>query len=268
VQPLIDTGLLIREPEEAYHARAADHLTSHQLADFRKCPLLYRKKQLGLVSDEDRPAYRLGRAAHTLILEGRDRFEAKYATGGPINPSTGQPYGPRTKAYADWAASLGKEVLTDDEAALCARMNGGVGDNSLASDLLAEGVPEGVVRAEYCGLACQARIDWVNPDRGIVDLKTCDDLTWLESDARRYGYAHQLGFYRALLAEACGERLPVYLIAVEKREPFRCGVWRMGEDVLAQAQTENEASIARLVRCQEADAWPTLYEDLRVFDYL
>jgi len=259
---------LIREPADAYQAKAAEHLTSHRLADFRKCPVLYRRKQLGLIKDEDRPAYRLGRAAHVLILEGRDRFEARYAVGGPINQKTGQPYGPRTKAYAEWAASLDKEVLTDDEATLCARMNAGVGANEIASDLLAEGIPEGVVRTEHCGISCQARIDWINPQRGIIDLKTCDDLTYLESDARRYGYAYQLAFYRALLAKACGDRLPVYLVAVEKKEPFRCGVWRMGEDVLALAQKENEEAIERLKRCREADTWPTLYEDLRVFDYL
>ena len=82
MQPLISLDCLTCEPADVYHARAADHLTSHQLADFRKCPLLYRNKQLGLIEDEDRPAYRLGRAAHTLILEGRDRFEARYAVGG------------------------------------------------------------------------------------------------------------------------------------------------------------------------------------------
>ena len=77
-------AFLIRETAEEYHAKSKDHLSSHQLGDFRKCPLLYRKKKLGLVADEDRPAYQIGRALHTLVLEGRDRFEAEYAVGGPI----------------------------------------------------------------------------------------------------------------------------------------------------------------------------------------
>ncbi len=157
---------LIREPADVYHAQAREYLSSHALADFRRCPLLYRRKQLGLIPDEDRPAYRLGRAAHTLILEGRARFEGDYAVGGPVNPSTGQPYGPRTKAYAEWAASLDKEVLTDSEAALIEQMNAGVSRSTIACSLLADGVPEGVVRAEYCGVACQARFDWVHPDCG------------------------------------------------------------------------------------------------------
>ena len=66
---------LIREPADVYHAQAGKYLSSHQLADFRRNPLLFRKKELGLVQDEDRPAYVVGRAAHVLILEGREAYE-------------------------------------------------------------------------------------------------------------------------------------------------------------------------------------------------
>jgi len=99
------TGIdfLVRESEAEYRRRAETHLTSHALADFRKCPLLYWKKKQGLIPDEDRPAYLVGRAAHKLILEGIEAFEGAYAVGGPINPNSGRPYGPRTKAYAEWA---------------------------------------------------------------------------------------------------------------------------------------------------------------------
>jgi hypothetical protein len=90
---------VIQEPAEKYHAKAKEYLSSHALSDFRRCPLLYHKKKLGLVEDEDRPAYLLGRALHTLALEGRDRFEAEYVVGGPINPKTGELFGSNTKDY-------------------------------------------------------------------------------------------------------------------------------------------------------------------------
>ena len=46
-----------------------------------------------------------------------------------------------------------------------------------------------MVRAEYGGVACQARIDWLNPidGRGIVDLKTCDNLDDFERDIHLVG---------------------------------------------------------------------------------
>ena len=106
-----DLGSVIREPEAVYRQKANAYLTSHGLGDFKKCPLLFHKKRQGLIEDEDRPAYLVGRATHTLVLEGRERFDVEYAVGGPINPSTGTPYGPTTKAFAEWAASCGKQVL-------------------------------------------------------------------------------------------------------------------------------------------------------------
>jgi len=42
-----------------------------------------------------------------------------------------------------------------------------------------------------------------------------------------------MAFYRAVLAQATGQVVPVHIIAVEKRPPFRCGVWQLDEGALA-----------------------------------
>ncbi len=259
---------ILRESHATYQEKAREYLTSHQLADFRRCPLLYRKKKLGLIGEEDRPAFLVGRALHTLVLEGRDAFEEQYAVGGPVNPKTGELYGSNTKAFAEWAARQGKPVLTVQQHDLVQRMAEGVRGHGLARDLLSEGVPEGVVRAEYCQMPCQIRMDWFDPHRGLVDLKTCDDLDWFEADARRYGYVHQVAFYQAVLSKVIALPMPVHFIAVEKKEPYRSGVWKVHEDALAQARRENEAAIERLRRCMATDTWPSGYEECRVFDYV
>jgi hypothetical protein len=262
---------ITHESAETYRAKAGEYLTSHRLADFRKSPLLYHWKRQGLAKDEDRPAYQIGRAGHVLILEGRERFEQEYEIGGPINPRTGLPFGAGTKAFTEWAEAQGKPVLTAEQAQLVEHMHAGVMAHDLARRMLADGVAEGVVRCIYRGVASQIRIDWYSSQFGIVDLKTADDLTWFESDARRFGYAHQLAFYRAVFATAATKSpldVPVHLIAVEKKEPFRCGVWRLGEDVLAIAQKDNEQAIDRLKQCMQTAAWPTGYEQVRAFDWL
>ena len=264
----IDTSFVVRESMSVYRKKAKENLSSHALADFRSDPLLFRKKELGLVVEEDRPAFRIGRAAHTLVLEGCDVFEKHYAVGGPVNPKTGEIYGSRTKAYQAWADEQGKPVLTNEQAQLIKDLNDSVHTHKHARELLSDGIPEGVVRAEYCGTWCQIRVDWLNPQRRLVDLKTCDNLGWMEMDARTYQYAHQLAFYRAVLAQVTENLVPVYLVAVEKREPYRCGVWLVGQDVLAIAQKENEQAIERLRKCRKNDVWPTGYEDVRTFDYI
>jgi hypothetical protein len=259
---------LIREPADVYHAKACDYLSSHQLAEFRRCPVLYQRRQLGLLEDMDRPAYLLGRAAHTLILEGLDVFDETFAVGGPINPRTGQPFGSGTKAWSEWADMQAKQVLSNEQFDTISRMNQAVQTHPVAMTLLAEGTPEGVVRADYCHMPCQIRLDWFEPHHGIVDLKTCDDLTWFEADARRFGYVHQMAFYRAVLAQVVGVRMPVHIVAVEKKEPFRCGVWKVDADTLTIAEQDNAAAIDRLRQCLAEDHWPTGYEELRVFDLI
>jgi len=86
----IDLNILA-EPAAQYHAKADRYLSSHQLLDFIRCPWLHRKKAVGLIEDSDSASYLIGRAAHTLILEGRDAFEAAFAR----RPS---PSGPRSRA--------------------------------------------------------------------------------------------------------------------------------------------------------------------------
>ena len=184
----IDLNILESEPADHYHAQADRYLSSHQLLDFIKCPWLHRKKTIGLIEESESASYLIGRAAHTRILEGPDALESDFALGGPINEKTGKPFGAATKAFAEWAASQGEPVLSHDQVDLIEQMAAGVDMNDEALALLLFGRAEGVVRAEYCNTPCQIRIDWTNPGRGIVDLKTCDDLTWFEADARRYGY--------------------------------------------------------------------------------
>lgn len=259
---------ILCEPAEVYQQKGSEHLTSHQLADFRRCPLLFQKKKLGLVEEEDRPAFLVGRALHTLVLEGQETFDQQYAMGGPVNPRTRQPFGPNTKAFAQWAAEQGKPVLTTAQLELVENMATSVRSHQVAGELLCDGMPEGVVRTEYCNVPYQARIDWFDPRCGIVELKTCDDLDWFESDARRYGYIHQMAFYQALLLQVLAVAMPVHLIAVEKKEPYRCGVWKVHQDVLDACRSENEQAIDRLRHCQSTDTWPTGYEQVRLFDYV
>ena len=270
MKPLTDLSFLIHEPDEVYHAKAEHFLSSHQLADFRSDPYLFWKRRSGLAPKEpDRPAYRIGRAAHCRILQGQKAFEEGHAIGGPINEKTGEPFGTRTKTYAEWADAQNKPVITFDEAALIENLNAAVQAHPLAARLLSNGVAEGVVRCDHRGVPCQARLDWLNPERGLIDLKTCDNLRWFETETRAYGYVHQLAFYRAVLAQVIGgQYVPGHLIAVEKGEPFRCGVWVIADNILNQAQKENEAAIERLKRYDEAGAWPTGYEELRTFDWL
>ena len=111
----MNINFITQEPADEYHARSrsGEFMSSHLLADFRESPALYRKKVTGEIEDKDSSAFVIGRAAHCLILEGRKAFDRDYVVSdGPINPRTGEAYGRTTKAFAEWAATQDREVIS------------------------------------------------------------------------------------------------------------------------------------------------------------
>ena len=269
-----DYPFIVDVPADEYHeaARRGEFLSSHLLGYFRACPLLYKKKISGEIEPLDTAAYQTGRAIHTLVLEGQGKFDEEYlVSGGPVNPKTGEPFGKLTKAYREWAAAQKRPVVSTEDYGFMLKLRTSVWLNPVANALLERGRAEGTVRCAVEGEPCQIRMDWFNPDfcgnPTIVDLKTCENLTYFEHDARKYGYPQQLAFYRRVFQEASGGVCPaVYIVAVEKREPFRCGVWHLTDELLDQSNTENLNAIGRLRECRRTATWPTGYEEARILD--
>ena len=267
----MNLDFMISEPAEEYHLRSrnGEYLSSHMLATFRESPIAYQKKITKQTKDVDTPAFLLGRAAHSFILEGKRAFDKEFiVSDGPVNPKTGEAFGKNTKAYAEWLASLEQTPISSKDYHFITELGNSVMKHPLAYELLAEGVAEGVVRTEYCTLPCQIRMDWFNPEKGLVDLKTCDQLKYFEHDCRKYGYIYQLAFYRAIIEAVTGVKVPVYIIAVEKNEPHSTGVWKITSEVLDQADMSNRFALARFKKCQYESHWPTDYEDLRIIESL
>jgi hypothetical protein len=262
-------NIILDVPANEYHAasKAGKFLSSHLLGDFRSCPQLYFKKMQGEVKESESSAFTIGRAAHALILQGKQEFDREFMVSeGPVNPKTGNAYGRSTKAYAEWASGLDRDVISGEDFGFISKLQKSVLSHPFAAELLSTGFAEGTVRAEYAKEPCQIRMDFYNDRYGIIDLKTGDDLKWFESDFKRYGYGYQLAFYRAVLRVCLGKNVPCHVIAVEKREPYRCGVWKISTEALDFAEVENIAAIERLHECRKNSLWPTGYEDIRFID--
>ncbi|MBQ6341064.1 MAG: PD-(D/E)XK nuclease-like domain-containing protein [Kiritimatiellae bacterium] len=262
-------------PAEEYHQAARDgkFLSSHLLGDFRKCPRLYVKKMNGEIEPIESAALAIGRAVHVLVLEGRAKFDEEFLiSDGPVNPKTGEVFGKLTKAYKEWLAAQRLPVVSGADFNFMSKLQQSVWTHPAAAALLDDGVAEQTVRTNYCGEPCQIRMDWFRADYdgrpAISDLKTCETLDWFESDARRFGYPAQAAFYREVLRTASSGEVVAdcYLIAVEKREPFRCGVWKLTDGILESCGVENERAIAELRECRKSNTWPTRTEDMRILD--
>ena len=258
-----DLSFLAQESEVEFRSKSQDYLDGEQLGDFREDAFLFHKRQRGLVPPRSLYDDEVDRAAAIRILRGRDHYQAQYAFGGPVDSRSGEPYSKYSVEYEQWAAAQQKPVLTIEQADVIEHIDFGVRAHDTAQELISHGVAYGVVRTRYCGVPCHARLDWLNPGRGIVAVMPCDGLSSIESHVRYNGPGHELAFHRALLAQVIGKNVPVHLMAVEKRLPHRCGVWRLSERLLRRKQKENEKAIAQLATCRRLDRWPTGYETVR-----
>ncbi len=66
------------EPAEYYHAQAKANNSSHQVINFLKSPLLWRKHDLGLIPNSQSTEFLIGAAGHVRILEGRAKYDELY----------------------------------------------------------------------------------------------------------------------------------------------------------------------------------------------
>lgn len=255
-------------PEKMYHgeSRSGRVMSSSLLREFRVCPAQYRATISGLAERADTDAFRLGRAAHKLVLEGEAVFRCAFAVGGPVNEKTGRSYGAGTRAFDQWLDECGldrKSVVTPVEYEGMLRMRDAVWSHSEIGRLLADGWPERSARAALEDVPCQIRLDWLRPDGVAVDLKTVEDITRFEQDARRFGYLHQFAFYREAALAAGGGELEMIAAVVEKRPPYRAGVWRFPADTLAPYAEQNRKALRAFLRCRAENRWPTGYEKPR-----
>lgn len=248
-------------PETEYHAASASGkiVSSGMLKEFRLCPARYRKLVLGLVERRDSAAFRFGRAVHKLVLEGETAFRAAFSVGGPINEKTGRSFACGTRAFAEWLRDSGlnpRAVLTPEEASAVRRMKDAAMRHGEIARLLETGWAERTVRASCAGVECQARIDWLRPDGVAVDLKTVDNLARFEKDARRFGYLHQFALYRDVVREAGGGEVEMVAVALEKKAPWRAGIWRFSAEALEPCAERNRSALAFLLRCRRDNRWP------------
>lgn len=255
---------------EEYYAASANgsRISFHALLDFYRNGKEYHRHITGEIPQPPPTrAMFIGTATHTLVLEGREKFNAEYIVAdGPINAKTGAPYGKETKAFRDWLAEQTKPVVTSDEAEQIEAMNAAVHGHDIANQLLASGAAEAAVRFDWCGLPCQSMIDWINMDLGggiIADLKTCDDIDRFIWNARDARYIAQLAFYRAAMRVETARDMDCYVIAVEKAARPRCGVYMIPTADLDEAEDWIMQQLNALEEARATDTWRDGYESLR-----
>ena len=253
-----------------YHAEPyGDSMSSHKLLDFMRDPAIYWAYREGVLVDEDKPHYAFGRAAHCYILEGSENFDDRYhVSDGPINEKTGRPFGRDTQKFAAFLEEVrqdGREFVTVDEKRSIEAMYWSAVGHTVARNLFNVGAPEVVIRGTENGVALKGRLDWLDSAHGrIVDLKTCDDLDRFAKTVFEYGYNIQAAFYRRLVRLLTGHNYGVYVVAVEKKQPFRTGVWEFAQTTLYDADEKIGELLADFRNRFHIGNWSSKYDTLSV----
>lgn len=248
-----------------YHADMQEHINYHSLAEYIRCPAVYYAGISGLLPAKESPSAAFGTAFHMLALLGPQRFDAAYqTTDGPVNPSTGRPYGRETKAWAAWQAEQTMPSVSYEDRSIMEHMVAQIHEHRAANEILStpNQIVEQVWRGDIDNIPVIGRIDMVN-DRYIMDLKTCDDIDDFERDSRRYGYIGQLAFYHMLAKEYGLPTLQKAIVAVERRVPYRVGVWYITSDAIDQEVSKLTYYMRDMVEARKTGIYRTCYEIVR-----
>lgn len=178
-----------------------------------------------------REAATIGRATHTLIIEGNAALEEQFVLADcdfDLRGAAGK------AKKAELIGDTGKELLRPKEQKLVRRLAQAVWEDARAAQILsAPGDSELTVVGKFPGFKqfYKCRID-LRRRVSIWDLKTTSYINEQQfRDAEvEYGYVNQLEWYASLYAGQVGEWLPPGCICVSKREPHN--VWlRMPSDI-------------------------------------
>jgi len=223
------------------------------------------------MESEETDAMRLGSAVHMLALEP-EKFGAEYLVlDGPINPSTGKPYGRDTKKFEAWleaeknASGNGRTILIREEFAEGLAIAKSFQSHPEIAAIMASRAEkffefESFGHATVGGLKIplKCKLDFVCPElKLIVDLKSTQDPSeneWSWS-AGKFGYHRQAAFYIDMMELRYGERFDFLFGAVRSKPPYDSHVYRLGSKSINKGQEEYMRLIEQYAERKQSGDW-------------
>lgn len=252
-----------------YHS--IDALSNSSLSVLKRSPTEFHARFIAkTLKTEETDAMRLGSAVHMLALEP-ERFDEQYwISTGPINASTGKPYGRDTKKFADWLAKVEsndkRKLILQDEFAESIEIAKAFQSHPYLLSVMASGAEKIYERGYEMSYLVEAqdpirlkcKPDCVMPSFGlIIDLKTTSDPhpdSWRWS-AEEYGYHRQAAIYLQAMEAFYGKPFRFLFGVVRSKAPYEVGVYELDEDSIHRGWAQVEILIAEYARRKRDDDW-------------
>jgi len=195
------------------------------------------------------PAFDLGTAAHSLILEGDE--------SGVVVIDVDSKRGKAWTEPADKAEAEGKIALTSKEWAQVKGMRDSVMAHEEASKLFTGHKAEQSVFWDEDGLPLKCRPDAWQPSL-LIDLKTTlsADPNEFGKTAHNFGYHQSAAHYIDGVKAATGEELPFKFVLIEKTAPYLVSVVSLDPEAIIYGRQLNDRAKRIYRECIESGNWP------------
>jgi hypothetical protein len=240
---------MIIQGQSAADYHASEYIGSTTAKLILKSPQLFRDKETGAYTVEDKPCFQIGRLIHEMVLEP-DLFSSRVVSEGPINPATNKPYGRESAKFAAWVKDNPEKTYIEPfiHTALL-RMprdvknifTGGVAETSVYQDL-----PGGV--------KAKCRPDYLVGTH-IYDLKTIDDIDNIRREIRSRAYWFSAAWYRLVMKEETGEDHDFTLVFMEKSAPWRYKIVDLAESYVEHGDNMVDDVLGIIAECRRTGNW-------------
>ena len=202
----------------------------------------------------DKPAFIIGRAVHTKVLE-----PAKFDDEFVLSKFTDF----RTKEAREWRESQTRSILKADDMQAIDGMVASIQRPEWFKKALSKCDVEANVnfRDSVTKIMLKARLDMVyGGEKGaIFDLKTAQSANRdkFSRDFREYAYHFQAAFYSMAFEAVFGcKPMAFFFVVVEKEPPFVACRYKVSPEAIDAGMQDVRRSLDTLAECQEKDDWP------------
>lgn len=248
------TGIFYDIPFAEYlNIKAA---SNSKLSNMAKCPAN------GLIPIKDNDNLRLGRACHTLVLEGVKQFNKEFVA----MPKFDCRKPPEKILKAKFVEENSeKDIIKEDDITECVNIHKAIQAHPLAKNIINyEGKAEvtTIWKDVDTGLLCKGRLDFVadKETKTIIDLKTTADasIRGFTNSAVKFGYASQAAMYMdglntALGCQGVGDEIyeTFIFVCVEKTAPYRVEVHTLSKEFLDWGRTRYKELLELELKCRK-----------------
>ena len=269
-------------PIEVYHAH--EGLSNSGLKMILDCPARYYYKYLsGEYEYQEKPHFKIGKAAHCYILEGANEFTKKYWHN---------PYAKLvkediinillTKNFKETELKKMKVVelkelllevmgiepkeieLTDSELNQVISLAKAIRENPLAKGAFSQKGRSEVSlfwRDEETGVMLKCRPDWLPKNhKDIPDYKTCEAVEpeKFYDAVFKYGYHIQSAMYQEGIRNVFGDEVKhFFFVGQEKEPPFISQVFLLDPAHILYGEKAMRLGIRKYIECMEKGIWET-----------